>query len=391
MTSKNKLWPAISAYLGIFLFGIVIITLGSLLPYLTEKYNLSETQGGVVASMLAFGILSGSIIFGPLVDRFSFKIPLIIAALFIAIGMEILVFEHSWFLLQFSFITIGFGGGMINGITNVIINELSGSDQKKRSASFSILGIFYGIGALGTPALLRVLLEQFTHEQIFGGAGILILLPVILFIITSFPEVENKISFSVSRSVKMLRNPLLILFGLVAFFQGALESLPNNWTTTFLPYHAGFSPQTSLTVLSVFMFSYTLGRIILVWLFNKVSSPLIITISMAMIGSGHFIAATSTSLSGILTAFILIGLGLAAGFPLILGYVGVLYTTASGTAFSIILTFALTGNILTNYGMGQMAHHYNINIFPWFQLVLVIIMAVLLYFSLNLMSKKEKK
>jgi hypothetical protein len=76
---------------------------------------------------------------------------------------------------------------------------------------------------------------------------------------------------------------------------------------------------------------------------------------------------------------------------MILGYVGVLYTTASGTAFSIILTFTLTGNFLTNYGMGLIAHKFSINIFSWYQLILVSIMAVLLYFSLKLMGKTQKK
>lgn len=391
MVSLNKLWPTISAYIGIFLFGIAIITLGSLLPYLTEKFSLSETQGGIVASMLAFGLLAGSVIFGPLVDRYSYKIPLITAALLISIGMELIVINHSILTLYLSFLTIGFGGGMMNGITSALINELTGTDQKKRSANLSILGMFYGLGALATPALLRILLEQFTHEQIFRSVGFLVLLPILLFIYTSFPEMKVKISFSFSRWAKMLRNPLLFLFSLVGFFQGSLESLTNNWTTTFLPYHASLSAQTSLIILSVFMLSYTLARLLLGWLFNKISSPGIISISIVMVSGGLVITGITTSLPCMFIAFILIGLGLAAGIPMILGYVGVMYITASGTAFSIILTFTLTGNIITNYGMGLLSQQYSINIFPWYQLVLLSIMAVLLYFSLKLMAKPSKK
>lgn len=381
MNHQSKLWPAISAYLGIFLFGIVIVTLGSLLPHLTEKYDLSEAQGGALASMLAFGILIGSIIFGPTVDRYSFKIPLIIATLSISAGMELLVLEHAWHLTQFSFIAIGFGGGMMNGITSALINELTGTDQKKRSANFSILGVFFGLGALGTPAVLRILLRYFTYEQIFEGIGWIIFIPVFLFLVTSFPEVKNKLSFSFRRWGSMFKDSFLILFGMVAFFQGSLESLPNNWITTFLPNHAGFDMQTSLIILSLFMASYTLGRLILGWLFNKVSSTIIIIISMILIVSGYFIVAVFTSYPVLLVGFILTGLGLAAGFPMILGYIGARFTTASGTAFSIILTCALTGNILTNYAMGQLAQRYSIEIFPWFQLILAAFMGVLLYFS----------
>ncbi len=380
---QSKFWPAVSAYTGIFLFGIVIVSLGSLLPYLTEKYGLIERQGGTLASLLAFGILLGSVVFGPLTDRYSFRFPLIIAALSISLGMELLFIRQLRVLLDPAFMIIGFGGGMMNGITAALINEISGTDQKTRSANFSILGVFYGIGALGTPALLRLLTAHFSYEEIFKTGGLLILLPIILFLIISFPDVKHKTAFSFSVWWKMAKQPVLVFFGLVAFFQGSLESLANNWTTSFLSFHAGFDLQISLMLLSLFMASYTAGRLILGWLFNKISSPVIILISLALIASGCLLTALSETLPMIVTAYILLGLGLAAGFPLILGYVGAACTTASGTAFSIIMTYALTGNILSNYGMGLLAVNFHTGILPWFQLILTAFMGLSIFIALR--------
>ncbi len=383
INNQSKFWPAVSAYIGIFLFGIVIVSLGSLLPYLTEKYNLVVSQGGTLASLLALGILLGSITFGPMTDRYSYKRPLIIATIAISLGMEMLFIRHFWFLLQLAFVTIGFGGGMMNGITAALINEISGTDQKARSANFSILGVFYGIGALGTPAMLRILTVYFTYEQIFKTAGWLMLIPVGIFFFISFPEVRHKISFSLSVWWKMAKQPALILFGLVAFFQGSLESLANNWTTSFLSLHAGFDMPVSLMILSLFMASYTIGRLLLGWLFNKLPSHVIILISLSLIASGLLLAALFSNLPVFLAAYILLGLGLAAGFPFILGYIGAIFTKASGTAFSIVMTFALVGNILSNYGMGLLALHFSIGILPWFQFILTGMMGIFIFLAIK--------
>src|SRR5690606_34949487 len=55
-----------------------------------------------------------------------------------------------------------------------------------------------------------------------------------------------------------------------------------------------------------------------------------------------------------------IGIGLAAGFPVMLGFVGEMYAAVSGTAFSIVLTIALLGNMLVNLVMGKIVEEHGI-------------------------------
>ena len=59
----------LSAYLGMLLFGISLITLGSVAPGLKEKFSLDAISFGTLFSILPFGILSGSLFFGPFADR----------------------------------------------------------------------------------------------------------------------------------------------------------------------------------------------------------------------------------------------------------------------------------------------------------------------------------
>ena len=53
---------------------------------------------------------------------------------------------------------IGFGGGIINGGTNALVADIS---AENKGANLSLLGVFFGIGALGMPLLLGVLSKHF--------------------------------------------------------------------------------------------------------------------------------------------------------------------------------------------------------------------------------------
>ena len=67
----------------------------------------------------------------------------------------------------------------------------------------------------------------------------------------------------------------------------------------------------------------------------------------------------------------LIGVGLAAVFPVVLGYVGDRYPDQSGTAFSTIFVIALAGNMAINKTFGYIAQEYGVQQYPKVMLVLL--------------------
>ena len=107
MTAKYSFWPVFTAAcLGMLLFGIVIISLGSILPSILEKFDLNKIQAGSLASILPAGILLGSLVFGPVVDRYSYRNLFIISAIFIIAGLEGIGIARGLFTLQASFFLI---------------------------------------------------------------------------------------------------------------------------------------------------------------------------------------------------------------------------------------------------------------------------------------------
>ena len=169
-----------AACIGMLLFGIVLISLGSILPVITSKFQLDEIDAGSLAALLPLGILFGSILFGPIADRYGYKYLLIICTLLVSMGLEGMALTNTFFFLQLSIFVTGLGGGVINGGTNALVIDIS---PEERGANLSLLGVFFGIGALGMPAVLGLLYNYCSYQNILAAIGLSVLVPVIYFII----------------------------------------------------------------------------------------------------------------------------------------------------------------------------------------------------------------
>jgi hypothetical protein len=78
---------------------------------------------------------------------------------------------------------------------------------------------------------------------------------------------------------------------------------------------------------------------------------------------------------------------LAAGFPIMLGLAGEKYSAQSGTAFSIIFTIALFGNIFINKLMGFVAKNYGIQ---HYTSLLFVELACMLFLFFFIFREKNK-
>ena len=102
--------------------------------------------------------MTGSLLFGPVCDRYGYKLILIFACLGMFAGFEGIAYASSLSSLKFFIFLFGASGGIINGATNAVVADIS---QDAKAASLSILGVFFGIGALGMPFMYWVLKKHF--------------------------------------------------------------------------------------------------------------------------------------------------------------------------------------------------------------------------------------
>jgi len=385
MYKRNQVF--IAACIGLLLFGIMLITLGSILPSLTEKFGLNEIGSGKLVSLLPIGIIAGSLIFGPVADRYGYKMMFIITTLLMTAAFEGLAFADSFFLLQVSILVLGFAGGIINGATNAVVADISSEDK---GANLSLLGAFFGIGALGMPLLLGIFSKRFEYPVILSSVGLLMLLTVVYFIAIKFPIPKHAQGFPIKEGVKLLGQPALLLTAFFLFFQSGVEGLINNWTTTLLQTDLRFSKEDSLFALSCYLGGLTLIRLLLGKLLKKISSFTVMIISLLLALAGGFLLLYSSSYTSVLAALIIIGAGFAASFPVILGYIGHIYANLSGTAFSIAFVIALSGNTVINYCFGIISNSYGTKQLPVCLLSIIGCLFVLILLIRQNISSKIK-
>ena len=114
--------------------------------------------------------------------------------------------------------------------------------------------------------------------------------------------------------------------------------------------------------------------------------PLLL-LSLAIAALGAIVMFTMSTFIGAVVGIIAIGVGLAAGFPVVLGYVGDRYPQQSGTAFSTIFVVALLGNMGINKSFGLVAHEHGVRQYPIAMLGLLATSAVLLHIVFTLFHR----
>jgi fucose permease len=385
MAYRKKLVFA-AACLGMLLFGIVLISLGSILPAITDKFSIDKITAGSLAALLPFGILAGSLVFGPIVDRYGYKNLLIVCAFLVLLGLQGIAYSESFFLLQVSIFLIGFGGGVINGGTNALVADIS---TEGKGANLSLLGVFFGIGALGMPAILAALSQSFNYDTIISWIGWAVIIPIAFFMIINFPVPKQPQEMPIKQGAGLLKEPVLLMLGFVLFFESGMEGIVNNWTTTYLINTINTNPEEALYALSYFVAGMTITRLLLGAILKKVSAAKVLYTCFGIAFCGTVVLMISSSYSVAVVGLVLLGAGFAAGFPVILGYLGEIYSSLSGTAFSIALVIALIGNMSINYLVGIVSHNFGIEHLTTILLISLILMIILLRITLKKISTKR--
>jgi MFS transporter, FHS family, glucose/mannose:H+ symporter len=363
-----------SGCLGLLLFGMGLITLGSVAPDLKEKFQLDEIGAGTIFSILPIGILAGSLLFGPLCDKYGYKLFLILSALFMFAGFQGIAHASSFSLLAFCIFLFGLGGGIINGASNAVVSDISTGNK---GANLSLLGVSFAIGALGMPLVLGMLESRYAFDTIVSAVGFVALLAAVFFFFTTFPPPKQSQGIPLARSLALFKDNVLILIAFFLFCQSSFEGIINNWTTTYLLEQIKVEPSSALFALTLYVVGMAVMRLLIGSVGRAVPSHIILFFSFGLLLLGCLLLEIADSFQLAVSGLILIGAGLAAGFPIMLGWVGSRYAELSGTAFSFVLVVALIGNMAVNFMMGILAETYGIHLLPTVAFIEVAAMVLL--------------
>jgi MFS transporter, FHS family, glucose/mannose:H+ symporter len=378
VTTSSRRALFVCACLGMLTFGIVLTTLGAVLPSVIVRFGIDKAAAGALFLLMSFGILAGSLVFGPIVDRYGYKSLLLGAVALIAAGLEGIAFAPSLAMLRVAIALFGFGGGIINGGANALVADIS---AEERGANLNLLGVFFGVGAMGVPFALGTLTGSFTHATLIAAVGALVLVPLVVIAVTSFPAPKQEQGFPIAAAGRLAREPLLLLMGLMLFLESGMEITVGGWTSTFVKEALAVSERSALILLSLYWMGMMLSRLALGAILRRVSAfrVLYCCLTLALIGIALLLSSDTVAMAAL--GVFLVGAGLAATFPTVLGFVGDRYATLSGTAFSVAIAMALVGGMLLPYGAGVLGERYGLRasllIVPAALLTLALLLGIL--------------
>jgi len=352
----------VSIFAGAFVFGIVMSSLGSLLPSLTAALGLQKADAGMLFLFMNFAMLLGSLVFGPVCDRFGFRLLLMASALLISGAFAMLSWAVGYAWIVASMSILGFAGGALNGGTNALLNDIS---PDRRQSALNLLGIFFGVGALFTPFFTGSLITTLGLRLILINLSVLTLAPFALFMLARFPAAKHGGGFQPSELRAVLGSPLLYLFGFLLLFESGNEFTVGGWVSSFLEERHRLGPSAAAYTLAGYWGAVLVGRLVATRISAGVSAVTLVTggALLAMLSTIGLIFSGNGAAAAIFVS--LVGLGLATIFPTTLAQAGAAFASHSGTAFSVIFVLALSGGMTAPWLVGRIAQDQGIGAGFW--------------------------
>ena len=333
--NRNRIALLFTINACMFVFGIVLFLMGTLLPTL----HVSYTHAGSLGSVPLIGILIATVIAGPILDIHGAKPMMIVALILIAGSLALIPSFHLYWQLEACCLAYGFGGGILNTATNVLIADLN---TQSRTSALNLLGFFFSGGAVLAPFLMSVAGGEMSPSVVLcllAAFTSAVLIPVILF---RFPP-PLRAGIQLRNLFSVLSQPLVWLFGLILIFESGSENCVFVWSGKIAMDVLHTTPARGSLALAGLGAALGIGRLgAIVWI-RWLGNLGTVVLSASLVLTGILIALAARSLSGMVFAMVVIGFGISAIFPTVLGIAGDRFSGETGTVFGAIIALGLLG------------------------------------------------
>ena len=330
----------VAACAGMAFFGVTMLSLAPILG----KLNLVVGEKALsLPSTLSVGIILGTVLFGPIVDRAGYKWLLVISSVLALAGIQGLARFAQPGLLHGAMFCLGLGGGILNGLTNALVADIY--DDDKRSGRLGVLGAFYCIGAL-----LWTLLNYFLPDYRLPLNAVSVVMAgfIVFFCLTRFPSAKPSGNTSLSKSLGLLKYPALLLLAVILFFQSGFEGCSGSFTVEFFNQTTPMNTKAATLAMTVFTIGMMAGRFPLGAIQRRLKAVGTLYTYLAVALAGVVVFVLCNGQLGACVAMGLIGFGVGATYPVVLSYIGGAFRDRSGTAMSIAIFIGLLGQFTFN-------------------------------------------
>ncbi|MBY0375369.1 MAG: MFS transporter, partial [Bryobacteraceae bacterium] len=251
----------LAAVSGVLVYGMIAALLGTILPELSKKLNLTPAQMGRIALAQAVGLVLASIAVGPLIGMAGKKVALVLALAIVGFGLFSLPRSGSFGAVAGMMMTIGFGGGIIVAGANSLTGEMG--NEMTEMTKTNLLNSFFGLGGLLTPFIAANLFKG-DSKKLLGLIFVVTMVSLLLCAVGPLPGAPAEAGAAFAGAGDVLGSGAFWLVSLLFFFYIACEVGVWNWLVQHLVAQ-GIPEKSALNALSLgFALGLLLGRLLVV-------------------------------------------------------------------------------------------------------------------------------
>jgi MFS family permease len=325
-----------------FVFGIVLALPGTVLglPEVAQRLGLTLANRGALISVTFLGLLAGSFVSGPIVDRIGHRASLSTSAALLAICLPLFAIAPGYALAAAALAAIGCVSAGLNTASNALASDFFPDERGRRANG---LAIAVGVGGLALPAATALFAGIVSWGWIVGAGAAIAAASAVVALRVPVPAVPTHASGAATGVGTLLQQPGMVWLGLLVMLAAGTEASMAGFTSTYL-VTLGFQPDAATWALSFHWVGLIAGRIALARRVDRGKGRAVIAAACAG-AAGVLLFVTASTPATLAVAPFLIGVAIAIIMPTSLALGAECYPQNAGTLFGILLTVAQAGAI----------------------------------------------
>lgn len=279
-----------SIFLNYFVFAILLNSVGIVIAKSINVYHVSESQASLLEAFKDLPIAIVSFFVASFLPRFGYKKAMLTGLAIVFSGCLLMIFGNSFIYTKFLFLSIGVSFALIKLSVYSLIGIVT-TTKKEHSSLMSFIEGFFMVGIASAYFLFPAFYSETNEKAWLNVYYLLAVLIVISFLFLLFSKIEYEVEAigtnlkeDITRSLKLIIVPLVLVFLVSAFFFVMIEQGIMSWLPRFNEKIFKFSAVLSVQMASILALSLALGRFMAGYLSKFISWVYLVIICVVISG-----------------------------------------------------------------------------------------------------------
>lgn len=360
---------------------------GAILPSWGYHLSYNFVEVGRYFLFMALGVVASAAAGDALARAKGTRVVVVLGCAVAAASLAGLAFASppvSWWWRAAGVAGVGFAAGILNSSAFQALSHLYERDP---AATVNMAGTLFGIGCFLMAMIASGSILFYTSHSTLLLLAVVPLFGAGLYYGRRFPEPVAHVHKPLREVLTDVRSPGAVLFTMLLFFQFANEWSVAGWLAVYLVHRVGVSPDSALTMLGVYWLALTLGRIGAQALLPRMGHGIILFGSAIAAIAGSLILAFTNNAFGSWSGLLLLGLGFAPIYPLVVEKIGHRFPNYHPGFYNGLLSFGITGGLVAPWTLGYAASWWGIQmvmLLPFAGAFIVLVLILLLWLEARL-------